>query len=283
MKEIEGRLLDRRPIGIIDSGLGGLTVAKEVMRQLPKEAIVYIGDSARCPYGPREPEEVRKFTWEMIDRLLEERMKMLVIACNTAAAVVLEEVKKELPIPVVGVIHPGAISSLKVTKRNHVAVIGTSGTIASKAYEKALKDINSEVHVDSLACPPFVPLVERGAFEGEEVERIVDQTLTPLDHKGFDTLILGCTHYPLLREVISKRMGDQIELISSGDETAREVSSLLYHKSLLFTENRTPIHRFFTTGDAVRFKRLADQWLEMNIGRVETIQLAEKLKPLAET
>lgn len=262
-----------RPIGVIDSGLGGLTVAKEIMRQLPKEEIVYIGDSARCPYGPRTPEDVRRFTWEMIDRLLEEQMKMLVIACNTAAAVVLEEVKKELPIPVVGVVHPGAISALKVTKRDHVAVIGTTGTITSKAYEKALKDINSKVKIDSLACPPFVPLVERGMFEGAEVEKTVDEVLKPLDHRRFDTLILGCTHYPLLREVIRKRVGDGIELISSGDETAREVSSLLYHKNLLFTDDRKPHHSFFTTGDAKRFKRLASQWLEIDVGRVETIKL----------
>ncbi|MDT8859475.1 glutamate racemase [Alkalihalobacillus sp. MEB130] len=259
-----------RPIGVIDSGLGGLTVAKEIMRQLPKEEIVYIGDSARCPYGPRTEEEVRKFTWEMIDHLLEEKMKMLVIACNTATAVVLEEVKRELSIPVVGVVHPGAISALKVTKRDHVAIIGTTGTIRSQAYEKALKAINSEVKVESLACPPFVPLVERGVFEGEEAERIVDETLKPLDDLLFDTLILGCTHYPLLKDVIGKRLGDNIQLISSGDETAREVSSLLYHNNLLFTEDRQPNHRFFTTGDADRFKVLADQWLEMNVDCVKT-------------
>ncbi|WP_332629161.1 glutamate racemase [Halalkalibacter flavus] len=262
-----------RPIGVIDSGLGGLTVAKEIMRQLPKEEIVYIGDSARCPYGPRSEEEVRKFTWEMIDQLLEEKMKMLVIACNTATAVVLEEVKRELSIPVVGVVHPGAISALKVTKRDHVAIIGTTGTIRSQAYEKALKAINSEVKVESLACPPFVPLVERGIFEGPEAERIVDEALTPLDHLNFDTLILGCTHYPLLKGVIGKRVGRDIQLISSGDETAREVSSLLYHNNLLYTKDRQPSHRFFTTGDPDRFKSLADQWLEMNVECVKIILL----------
>ena len=262
-----------RPIGVIDSGLGGLTVAKEIIRQLPKEEIIYIGDSARCPYGPRTPEEVRTFTWEMIRKLLDEQMKMLVIACNTAAAVVLEEVKQELSIPVVGVVHPGAISALKVTKRDHVAIIGTSGTIKSQAYEKALKAINSQVKVDSLACPPFVPLVERGIFEGVEAENTVSEVLKPLEGKEFDTLILGCTHYPLLKGVIEKQVGDNVQLISSGDETAREVSSLLYHKNLLYTDGRKPQHRFFTTGDAENFKRLADQWLEMNVGQVKTIKL----------
>lgn len=267
--------MNSRPIGIIDSGLGGLTVAKEVMRQLPKEEIIYIGDSARCPYGPRRPEEVRQFTWEMIHRLLDEKMKMLVIACNTATAVVLEEVKRELSIPVVGVIHPGAISALKTTKRNHIAVIGTVGTIKSMAYEKALKSINSSVRVESLACPPFVPLVERGVFSGAEAESVVDEALKPLDGKGFDALILGCTHYPLLRDVIQKRVGEDIEIISSGDETAREVSSILYHKNLLFTDERTPRHRFLTSGDAKRFKTLAEQWLEIKIDEVETITLSE--------
>ncbi|WP_100373685.1 glutamate racemase [Bacillus sp. FJAT-45037] len=267
-----------RPIGVIDSGLGGLTVAKELMRQLPKEEIVYIGDSARCPYGPRTREEVRKYTWEMIDRLVEENMKMLIIACNTATAVVLDEVKRELSIPVVGVIHPGAISALKVTKKDHVAVIGTEGTIESGAYEQALKSINSEVIVESLACPPFVPLVERGMFAGEEAQMIVGDVLAPLKDKGFDTLILGCTHYPLLRQTIQEQIGPNIQLISSGDETAREVSGLLYHNNLLFTKERQPMHRFFTTGDHQRFKSLADKWLEMEVGIVESIQLGEEGK-----
>ncbi|GAE30169.1 glutamate racemase [Halalkalibacter hemicellulosilyticusJCM 9152] len=228
-----------RPIGVIDSGLGGLTVAKEIMRQLPKEEIVYIGDSARCPYGPRTTDEVRAFTWEMIHRLEAEKMKMLVIACNTAAAVVLEEVKQKLSIPVIGVVHPGAISALKVTKNDHVAVLGTEGTIKSRAYEMALHSIKSTITIDSLACPSFVPLVERGVFSGEEAERTVDETLQELKGREFDTLILGCTHYPLLREVIHQSIGEDVHIISSGDETAREVSSLLYHKNLLYTAERT--------------------------------------------
>ncbi|MED1602887.1 glutamate racemase [Alkalihalophilus marmarensis] len=264
-----------RPIGVIDSGLGGLTVAKELMRQLPKEEIVYLGDSARCPYGPRTSEEVRTYTWEMINRLLEENMKMLVIACNTATAVVLEEVKKELSIPVVGVVHPGATSALKVTKKDHVAVIGTVGTIESGAYEKALKSINHEVKVESLACPPFVPLVERGVFEGAEADLIVKEVLEPLQNRGFDTMILGCTHYPLLKDTIQKQMGPDVQLISSGDETAREVSGLLYHNNLLFTAQRKPTHRFFTTGDKDQFKTLADKWLEIDI-EVESIHLGRQ-------
>ncbi|WP_216828853.1 glutamate racemase [Alkalihalobacterium elongatum] len=262
-----------RPIGVIDSGLGGLTVAKEILRQLPKEQIVYIGDTVRCPYGPRPAEEVRTFTWQMIERLLQERIKMLVIACNTATAVVLDEVKQKLSIPVVGVVHPGAITALKVTNNDHVAVIGTTGTIHSKAYDKALRDINSNVKVESMACPPFVPLVEQGIFKGEEAMRVVSETLTPLLTKKFDTLILGCTHYPLLRSVIQQVVGNEITLISSGDETAREVSSLLYHKGLLYTDNRKPCHIFYTTGDHETFKKIASSWLKIDLNHVETIYL----------
>ncbi|TSB48599.1 glutamate racemase [Alkalicoccobacillus porphyridii] len=260
-----------RPIGVIDSGLGGLTVAKELLRQLPKEEIVYVGDSKRCPYGPRPKAEVRTYTWQMINFLQTKNIKMLVIACNTAAAVVLEEVKKKLDIPVVGVIYPGASSAIKSTKKEHIAVIGTTGTIASGAYTTTLKNINSEVHVESLACPPFVPLVEQGIFDGEEAEHVVNQTLKPLADKQFDTLILGCTHYPLLTTVIKQWAGNQITLISSGEETAREVSGLLFHAGSAYTGERTPLHRFYTTGEEELFKRLADQWLEIDVGQVQTI------------
>ena len=198
---------------------------------------------------------------------------MLVIACNTATAVVLEEVRAQLDIPVVGVICPGASSALKATKKEHVAVIGTTGTIASGAYSKALSAINSNVQVESLACPPFVPLVEQGIFSGEEAKRVVSHTLQPLSRKNFDTLILGCTHYPLLTPLIKEWAGSDIALISSGEETAREVSGLLYHAETAYTDERIPRHTFFTTGEEELFKRLADQWLEMDVGQVQTIDI----------
>lgn len=169
----------KQPIGIIDSGVGGLTVAKEVMRQLPNEQIFYLGDTARCPYGPRTSEEVKTFTWQMTRFLLEKNIKMLVIACNTATAVALDEIRRELPIPVIGVIYPGARTAIKVTKNRRIGVIGTEGTVRSRAYEKALKSINHQVTVKSLACPKFVPLVESGEYFGPVAKKLLPRLYSP--------------------------------------------------------------------------------------------------------
>ncbi|WP_284693475.1 glutamate racemase [Anoxybacillus kestanbolensis] len=263
-----------RPIGVIDSGVGGLTVAKEIMRQLPKEQIVYLGDTARCPYGPRSREEIRQFTWEMTNYLLGYDIKMLVIACNTATAVALEEIRDTLNIPVIGVVHPGARTALKITKNYHIGVIGTVGTVKSGAYEQALKSINSDVKVESLACPKFVPLVESGQFEGEEAKQIVAESLEPLKDSPIDTLILGCTHYPLLSPLIQQYMGEHVKLICSGDETAREVSTILHHSGLLYTGNKRREHIFFTTGPKETFQQIASKWFGHPIAHVETIQLS---------
>lgn len=249
-----------RPIGVIDSGVGGLTVAKEMMRQLPKETIYYIGDTARCPYGPRLPGEVRKFTWEMTRFLEQYDMKMLVIACNTATAVVLDEIKRELTIPVVGVIQPGARAAIKQTKNRHIAVLGTTGTVKSRAYEKAIKAIDPGAEVYSLACPDFVPLVESGEYRSERAKQIVAQTLEPFKKTPSDTVILGCTHYPLLEPIIADYMGPDVSVISSGDETARGVSAILEFNDML-AENEQAKHRFFTTGSIKSFNVIAADWL----------------------
>lgn len=263
-----------RPIGVIDSGVGGLTVAREIMRQLPKEQIVYLGDTARCPYGPRPREEIRQFTWEMTNYLLGYDIKMLVIACNTATAVALEEIRDTLNIPVIGVVHPGARTALKITKNYHIGVIGTVGTVKSGAYEQALKSINSDVKVESLACPKFVPLVESGQFEGEEAKQIVAESLEPLKDRPIDTLILGCTHYPLLSPLIQQYMGEHVKLICSGDETAREASTILHHSGLLYTGNKRREHIFFTTGSKETFQQIASKWFGHPIEHVETIRLS---------
>jgi glutamate racemase len=266
----------KQPIGIIDSGVGGLTVAKEVMRQLPYEEIVYLGDTARCPYGPRPSEEVQQFTWQMTHFLLNKNIKMLVIACNTATAVVLDQIRDELTIPVIGVIYPGARAALKHSRNFNIGIIGTEGTVKSGAYEKALKSINRRVNVSSLACPKFVPLVESDEFEGPVASKIVNETLQPMKNKGLDTLILGCTHYPLLETLIKNVMGPKVKVISSGDETAREMSTILHHNGILNSSEEEPKHEFYTTGSTTIFAKIASQWLERPIEVVESIKLGHK-------
>lgn len=270
----EGESL-KQPIGIIDSGVGGLTVAKEVMRLLPYETIYYMGDTARCPYGPRPAEEVKRFTWEMTRFLLRENIKMLVIACNTATAVVLEDIRKELSIPILGVIHPGSRAAMKRTKNYNIGIIGTEGTIKSGAYPKVLHSLNPQVHVEGLACPKFVPLVESGEHSGRIARKVVLETLQPLKEKGLDTLILGCTHYPLLEPLIREAMTDEVTLISSGEETAREVKTILTAQRTINTSEVEPIHHFFTTGSVPIFARIASKWLERPIENVYTVKLDE--------
>jgi glutamate racemase len=263
----------KRPIGIIDSGVGGLTVVKEVMRQLPYEQIYYLGDTARCPYGPRSTEEIKLFTWQLTEFLLKQNIKMLVIACNTATAVVLDEIRETLPIPVIGVIFPGARAAVKVTSNFHVGILGTIGTVKSGAYEKALKAYNRKIRVTSLACPKFVPLVESGETEGSIAKKIVAETLQPLKNKGLDTLILGCTHYPLLEPLIKNVMGNSVKIISSGDETAHEMSAILDHSGQLNPSLEEPTHQFFTTGSTAIFSKIASNWLGRPIETVQQIKI----------
>lgn len=263
-------------IGVIDSGVGGLTVAREIMRQMPNELIYYVGDTARCPYGPRPEEEVRNFTWQMADFLVKRNIKMLVIACNTATAVVLEEMRALLDIPVIGVISPGSRAALKVTKNSRIGVLGTIGTINSMAYVRELKLINYQVDVVQLACPKFVPIVESIEYESAVAKKVVAETLTPLLQSGIDTLILGCTHYPLLGPIIENVMGPKVKVISSGDETAQEVSSILDYKKILNASSSTPEHRFFTTGSKQIFHKIASNWLNNPDLSIEYIKLSQR-------
>lgn len=264
-----------QPIGIIDSGVGGLTVAKEVMRQLPKETIYYLGDTARCPYGPRSAEEVKEFTWQMTEYLLQYDMKMLIIACNTATAVVLDEIQTQLDIPVIGVIHPGARAAIKHTYNRKIGVLGTIGTINSGAYEEALHSLHGSLEVSPLSCPKFVPLVESGEYNSPTADRIVEETLSTMKDSDIDTLILGCTHYPLLQSKIQEYMGNAVSVISSGDETAREISTILDYYNLLYRGIKVPEHRFFTTGSSFLFSQIASDWLNIGEIRAETIRLQD--------
>ena len=259
------RIFVHRPIAMLDSGVGGLTVAKEVMRQLPQERIIYFGDTARAPYGPRSAEEVLRFTRQIVQYLLRFHPKMIVIACNTATAMALDTIKAEVDVPVVGVIHPGARAAIKATKTGIVGVIGTEGTIQSGAYETALKQLFPDIQVASLACPQFVPLVEQGLFHDKIAHKIVSQTLSPLKKVPIDCLILGCTHYPFLAKVISEVMGPDVTLISSAEETAVEISAILAHHQQLANVRKKPAHRFFCSGDPFMFQTIAQKWLDEKI------------------
>ncbi|GMK39665.1 glutamate racemase [Paenibacillus sp. CCS19] len=255
----------QQPIAILDSGVGGLTVAKEIMRQLPQEKIVYFGDTARTPYGTRTAEEVVQFTREIVEYLIQYDPKMIVIACNTATAFAIEDIKKQVNVPVVGVIHPGARAAIGRTNTGIIGVIGTDGTIKSGAYELALKQLNPQIHVVSRACPTFVPLVERGNFRSEETFDTVSAALGSLRDFPMDCMILGCTHYPFLAETIGEVMGPEVVLISSAEETAREISTILYEQDKLSNVEITPIHQFFCSGHPAMFRIIAKQWLGKQI------------------
>lgn len=250
------------PIGVIDSGVGGLTVAKQIMKLLPKETIYYIGDTARCPYGPRDRREVLTFTWQMAKALMKMDIKMLVVACNTATAVALESLQKHLPIPVVGVINAGARAAEKQTKSSEIVVLATEGTIRSGAYENALLSLCTKTKVIPLACPTFVPIVESGEYEGQFAFDLVEKGLKPLADQKFDTVILGCTHYPIIQHHIEKVVGPHVAVLSSAEETAKEVKDLLAYNGELSTRSGSPHHVFFTTGSVPIFRMIAKDWLE---------------------
>lgn len=251
-------------IAVIDSGVGGITVAKEVMQQFPNERILYVGDNARCPYGSKTPEEIQSYSFQMIDFVAHTPLKALVIACNTATAVVLEEAQATLKLPVIGVIEPGARASVQATRNRRIGVIGTETTIRTQAYSRALLRLQPDLHVCGLACPAFVPLVETHLAHTEEARRVVQETLKPLLREELDTLILGCTHYPLLAPIIQEVMGDQVRLISSAEETARELAVHIGSKNrapISRSGEKGPDHLFVTSGDADMFREIAEEWL----------------------
>jgi glutamate racemase len=256
---------NQQAIAILDSGVGGLTVAKEVMRQLPQEKIIYFGDTARAPYGPRPASEVVLFTTQIVDYLLQFEPKMIVIACNTATAVALDTIRARVNVPVLGVITPGARAAIKATRNGQIGVIGTDGTIRSGAYETALRRISPGVRVISKACPEFVPLVEKRMFRSDAAKETVCETLSGLRHETIDTLILGCTHYPFLADLIQECMGPGVTLISSADQTARDISTLLYHNGQLASSRELPVHRFFCSGDPQTFQAISQEWLNEEI------------------
>ena len=267
------------PIGIFDSGVGGLTVAKRIFRLLPAEDVIYFGDTARYPYGPRSKEIVKKFSAQNINFLLSQKVKFIVAACNTASALALDDLvlwihrKKDHKIPMIGVIKPGAFASVKATRNGRIGVIGTLGTISSGAYQKAIHRINPQKKVYSVACPLFVALSEEGYINKEATYLIAQEYLEPLIKRKVDTLVLGCTHYPLLKKVISKIMGKEVKLIDSAEKTAIEVKKTLTQKGLLKRANKTPFRRFYVSDIPDRFVEVGERFLMDKITEVERIDI----------
>jgi glutamate racemase len=263
----------QKAIGIFDSGIGGLTVLKEIIAKLPEENTIYLGDTARVPYGIRSPETVTRYSFENTRFLLSQEIKMLVVACNTASAVSLDAVKKEFPLPIIGVLEPGARAAVAATKTRKVGVIGTEATINSGAYEKAIKKLCADIEVFSLPCPLFVPLVEEGWTENEVTELVAKKYLAALKDRRIDTLVLGCTHYPLLKVVITKVMGSGITLIDSATETAREVADVLGKLKWKKEAQGKVVRKYFVTDTPSRFVKIGKLFLEDSLLTAEQVMV----------
>ena len=268
------------PIGIFDSGIGGLTVVREVIRQLPDERIIYFGDTARVPYGPKSPDTVRRYSREIGEFLRSQDVKAIVVACNTATAHALPMLQREFPFPVIGVVEPGARAAVAASRRGELGVIGTAGTIGSGAYERAIKEIAPNAHIMTRACPLFVPLVEEGWLDTEPTRLIAREYLAPMKSAGVDTLVLGCTHYPLLKPLLAELLGPDVVLIDSAHETAAETGRVLKDRGLVAPSNgegwrrsEAIAHRFVASDAPDHFLRLGQRFLGSAIECVETLTL----------
>ena len=262
------------PIGVFDSGVGGLTVARAIIDQLPNESIIYVGDTANTPYGPKALSEVRELALSVMDKLVDEGVKVLVIACNSASAAVLRDARERYTegrgIPVVEVIQPAVRRAVASTSNGKVGVIGTQATIASKAYDDAFAAA-VDVELFSAACPRFVEFVEKGITSGPGIIAAAREYLDPLKQAGVDTLVLGCTHYPLLTGALSLVMGDGVNLVSSAEETAKDLYKVLVDNDLLRTDAEPPTLSFRATGDAASFEKLAKRFLGPEVSKVEKL------------
>lgn len=262
-----------RAIGIFDSGVGGLTVLRELTRALPQEDTIYFGDTARVPYGTKSPDTVIRYSQEIAAFLMTRDIKLLVVACNTASAVALPSLRRQLPIPVVGVIEPGARRAVEVTTSGVVGVIGTAGTIRSSAYSRAIKRLNPSISVLAKPCPLFVPLAEEGWTDNEIARLTAHQYLDELREAGVDSLVLGCTHYPLLKKIIAEAMGPQVALVDSAEETARTVAAILQEKKLLRPAAEQGNHHYYVTDVPAGFIRVGNRFLGGKLGDVYQVSL----------
>ena len=258
-----------RPIGVFDSGIGGLTVVAALRAVLPNESIFYLGDTARVPYGGKSAATVQRYSLEIAAMLLEEKAKTVVVACNTASALALPRLEETLPVTVTGVILPGARAAIAKTRSGHIGVIGTRATIASGAYERALRSLNSEIRVTARACPLLVPLIEEGWLENPITDKIILQYLAPLMNDGVDTLVLGCTHYPLLRNAIARLVGEKIALVDSAQNCALAVRDLLQRENLCAPATNGGRLQVALTDPPDAFLRVAREALQLDVGEVQ--------------
>ncbi|MDO8618703.1 MAG: glutamate racemase [Candidatus Daviesbacteria bacterium] len=267
--------MNNQPIGIFDSGIGGLTVAKEIIKTLPRESLIYVGDTARVPYGNRSKELVAKFATEMANFLLRRNVKFLVIACNTISAVAYTQIRDMSPVPVIGVIRPAVIKANQISKNGKIGVIGTVGTIKSDAYGYLLRKFNTKAKIISIACPLFVPLAEEGLHSSKATKIIANDYLKDLTKAEIDTLILGCTHYPLLEEAIRETVGESVTIIDSSLPTAEMLKERLTEAGLL-SGNKNPTYQFFVTDAPQRVRKVAGRFFGEKLnGKLKKVTLED--------
>ncbi|MDO4312093.1 MAG: glutamate racemase [Eubacteriales bacterium] len=269
--------LKRAPIGVFDSGVGGLTVAREIMRQLPDENIVYFGDTARLPYGSKSKESIIRFSRQIIRFLQTKNVKAIVIACNTATAMALETVQQEFDTPIIGVIVPGARAAVQETKNKKIGVIGTEGTIRSNMYTRVIREIEPEAEVLGKACPLFVPLVEEGFVKNYSAvtEEVIDIYLREMRESEVDTMILGCTHYPLLRSAIIKYMGDRVHIVNPAYEAAMDLKKILNERNMNHESGEYNKYEFYVSDAAEKFKQFANSVLPYDVKYIHQINIEE--------
>ncbi len=263
--------LRNRPIGIFDSGVGGLTVVKEVERLLPGESIVYFGDTARVPYGPKSKSTITRFSIENVKFLLKFKVKLIVVACNTSSSLALATLKRRFNLPIIGVISPGASKAARISKHKRIGVIGTKATVSSGAYETRIKEIFPQSRVYSKSCPLFVPLAEEGWLSNSVTRAIARKYLGIFKARKVDTMILGCTHYPLLKKVIKETVGRGVNIIDSASETAREVKRLLNKKNLSSLKKKSSNRKYFVSDEPGKFSRIGQRFLGKRIKSVKKV------------
>jgi glutamate racemase len=267
--------MDARPVGVFDSGVGGLTVLHECLVTLPHEDFVYLGDHARLPYGPRPLAEIRAFAREIGHFLEAEDVKLIIVACNAATSAALPQLQEELRVPVIGVITPEAHAAVQATRNRRVGLLATQATVEAGRYASLIRALDAGVSLHALACPKLVPLIEGADPYGAETEAAVREYAEPLKEAGVDTVILGCTHYPLIRPVLQRVFGRDVTLVFSAEETAREAAETLARKGIENEPSRVGAYRFLTTGDPIVFREMGRRFLQLPIADVEHVTLAQ--------